>query len=72
LLNDKSVGDIFFTKLQTNTKNIVNFVNLLFLANLETKEVFTKFINIDNFIIKYLTSEEIQQFPHYAVGLIIP
>jgi len=39
LLDIKSV-DIFFTKLQTNSKNIVKFLDLFFFSKFRTKRNF--------------------------------
>lgn len=70
LLNDKSVGDIFLTKINTKSKNIINFLDLLFLSNQSPEKVWKDINKKENLIITKLSGETIREICGYVGGII--
>ncbi|AOX44110.1 hypothetical protein S100390_v1c07740 [Spiroplasma sp. NBRC 100390] len=70
LLNDKSVGDIFLTKINTKSKNIINLLDLLFLSNHNPEKVWKNISKKENLIITKLSGETIKEICGYVGGII--
>ncbi|AHF57736.1 AAA domain-containing protein [Spiroplasma eriocheiris] len=69
-MNDKSVGDIFLTKPLSNSKNIVNFLDLLFLSNQNPETIWKKINKKEDLVINKLTPEMIKEICGYLGGII--